>query len=439
MNCLRVERLGWFELSEWLESFELWGFAFVFGCFFFVVLRYAGMNFHRKPGLVTPLCLFLRQPCRSCFLSWQDVAVQRLYKPGDSGNVTKKIYFMTRLLPLLFCLLPAFLFCQNLVPNPSFEDHKKSDFRWSGNSLRFNNSIELWHSPTQGSPDVLLHHNKDKLVPPRPKVNMKPHFARTGVAMVGLKTYGCATNNLHCKEYLQIRLKETVAAGDSCYYEFWVSTLASGIKVNRLGVAVSATEINEPLTFALLDTEHHFEDDKMLTAAPNVWEKISGTFIAPTVVNYLLIGSFVADAETQTEVPEDGVHFSYYMIDDVFLQNFTRPLTPEKYVLEHIYFAFNEAELLPASFSELDKLLNRLKEKPEQRIRLTGHTSDEGTEDYNLDLSVRRAGAVAAYLRKNGIAAERIDYGGRGSTEPRVANDTEENRKKNRRTEAEFL
>ena len=346
---------------------------------------------------------------------------------------------MLRLFSLLFSFLPILLFSQNLVPNPSFEDHKKTDFRWSGTHVKFNNAIELWNSPTQGSPDVLLHHNKDKLVPPRPRVDMKPHFARTGVSMVGLKTYGCANNNLHCKEYLQVKLKETVAAGDSCYYEYWVDALASGIKVNRLGIAVSETEIMKPTVFALLKTEYHYENDTMLTAAPNVWEKISGSFIAPTDINYLLIGSFVADAETQTEVPEGGVDFSYYMIDDVFLQNFTRPAVPEKYVLEHIYFAYNEARLLPASVPELDKLVKKLQEKPKQRIRLTGHTSDEGAEDYNLTLSVRRAAAVAAYLRKNGIAQERIDYTGHGSTTPLVTNDTEENREKNRRVEAEFL
>jgi len=68
-------------------------------------------------------------------------------------------------------------------------------------------------------------------------------------------------------------------------------------------------------------------------------------------------------------------------------------------------------------------------------VRVVGHTDDGGTAAYNHDLSYRRARAVAAALIERGVAEDRIEYEGRGATEPLAPNDSPEGRAMNRRVE----
>ena len=112
---------------------------------------------------------------------------------------------MKNLMPLIFLLLISQTAVgQNLVLNPSFEDIIENTPRWSGNALSFNKRIKHWDSPTQGSPDILFVNSLDKMHPKRPKVDLSKYTPRTGRFMIGIKTYGCQTNTLHCKEYVQI-------------------------------------------------------------------------------------------------------------------------------------------------------------------------------------------------------------------------------------------
>ncbi|NOX85348.1 MAG: OmpA family protein [Chlorobi bacterium] len=103
--------------------------------------------------------------------------------------------------------------------------------------------------------------------------------------------------------------------------------------------------------------------------------------------------------------------------------------------LNNIFFDFNSAQLKPASFSELNKVVRLLKTNPGISIRINGHTDNIGTDEYNLDLSLRRAKAVYDYLVENGITPERLAYKGFGSTRPVTDNQTEKGRSQNRRTE----
>jgi len=73
------------------------------------------------------------------------------------------------------------------------------------------------------------------------------------------------------------------------------------------------------------------------------------------------------------------------------------------------------------------------------RIQINGHTDDVGDAQRNLILSESRAQAVANYLEKLGVAAERMQYKGYGEQQPRVPNDSADNRALNRRTEFEIL
>ncbi|WP_337041183.1 OmpA family protein [Emticicia sp. 17c] len=103
--------------------------------------------------------------------------------------------------------------------------------------------------------------------------------------------------------------------------------------------------------------------------------------------------------------------------------------------LENVYFDQSQPTIKPQSFTELDKLVNTLKLNPKISIEIIGHTDNVGDPRMNLYLSELRAKAVSNYLFNKGIAPNRLTHTGKGQTEPVAANDTEENRQKNRRVE----
>ena len=108
-------------------------------------------------------------------------------------------------------------------------------------------------------------------------------------------------------------------------------------------------------------------------------------------------------------------------------------------VLRNIFYETDQFQLKVISYAELDKLVGFLKLNQVLRIEIGGHTDDEGTEEYNIELSMKRAGAVFEYLLDHGIAAGRISFKGYGESRPVSSNETEEGKALNRRTEITIL
>ncbi len=106
--------------------------------------------------------------------------------------------------------------------------------------------------------------------------------------------------------------------------------------------------------------------------------------------------------------------------------------------LKNIFFDFNSADLKTASYPELNRVLDYLKRGTIEKIQISGHTDSVGDPNYNMALSGRRAKSVMDYFVKNGISKDRLTYKAFGETKPKVANDTSENRQKNRRVEFEI-
>ena len=76
---------------------------------------------------------------------------------------------------------------------------------------------------------------------------------------------------------------------------------------------------------------------------------------------------------------------------------------------------------------------------PDAAIRIEGHTDSLGSENYNIRLSAKRAGSVAAALVARGVSETRLDVAGLGSARPIADNATSDGRASNRRIEIRFI
>ena len=102
---------------------------------------------------------------------------------------------------------------------------------------------------------------------------------------------------------------------------------------------------------------------------------------------------------------------------------------------EKVLFGFDRSDLSSNAQQNLDKLVDVLKKYPDTNIEILGHTDNKGSNAYNMDLSQKRAGSAANYLKNNGISSSRIATKGLGETDPVATNDTDEGRAANRRVE----
>jgi outer membrane protein OmpA-like peptidoglycan-associated protein len=110
-------------------------------------------------------------------------------------------------------------------------------------------------------------------------------------------------------------------------------------------------------------------------------------------------------------------------------------------VLNNLFFNQSKFDILPASYPELNRIIDLMKEYPTMQVIIEGHTdgSDENMM-LNVKLSQERANEVKKYLVEKGqIEAKRIQTKGWGQSKPIASNATEETRRKNRRVEFTIL
>jgi outer membrane protein OmpA-like peptidoglycan-associated protein/tetratricopeptide (TPR) repeat protein len=112
-------------------------------------------------------------------------------------------------------------------------------------------------------------------------------------------------------------------------------------------------------------------------------------------------------------------------------------VTPTEIILKPIYFEYNKSNITQEGAFELDKLVQVMKNNDQLVIMAKSHTDSRGSDQYNLDLSDRRAKSTVQYIISKGINASRISGKGFGETEPKVQCDpcTEEQHSQNRRSE----
>ena len=358
---------------------------------------------------------------------------------------------------LLFCILTIYAVIGqtsgrnstvNLVPNAGFEEFSGFPIGWFYKGKHFTSVVKYWSAATAASPDVF-----------GPKVRVPLHWQekdfgkqepKEGNAMAGITVYGCDEGKPHCREYLQIQLLEPLVVGQNYYVEFWCNHLPRSLQVNNIGCYFSDSK-QEVVTDEQLKFSPQINAKGIIDAANGNWVKVAGRFKAETVADYLIVGNFFPDSLTHAKMTsEASFKYAYYYIDAIKVLK-EEPILPvpeqepdlskieieagKVIQLKHIFFETDMAELLPRSYIELKKLLQLLEDHPTMAIEVRGHTDIRGGHAYNIDLSHRRSKAVVDYLTMHGVAPERVQFKGFGSSKPIATNDTSDGRQQNRRVE----
>jgi outer membrane protein OmpA-like peptidoglycan-associated protein len=102
---------------------------------------------------------------------------------------------------------------------------------------------------------------------------------------------------------------------------------------------------------------------------------------------------------------------------------------------EGLLFAFDSDQLASGAQTDLRTLATSLNKYPNTRTLIVGHTDSQGSADYNMDLSIRRARSAANFIAGEGIDPARVSTAGRGEAEPIATNASDEGRRQNRRVE----
>ena len=104
-----------------------------------------------------------------------------------------------------------------------------------------------------------------------------------------------------------------------------------------------------------------------------------------------------------------------------------------------VTFATNQSSIQPQFRATLDQVADVLRQYNQTYVDVYGHTDSTGSDSYNLDLSQRRASAVADYLTMRGVQSARLGTRGFGESQPIASNDTEEGKAANRRVEIKLV
>lgn len=121
--------------------------------------------------------------------------------------------------------------------------------------------------------------------------------------------------------------------------------------------------------------------------------------------------------------------------EDAIIPETAAPQQPDTLVVPDILFRTGSSELNEHFFSELDSLLKKIPAGQPVQLQIIGHTDNRGEDEYNQELSHRRALTVAGYLKLKGWGNYIRHVSGQGEKRPLASNDTGEGRQRNRRVE----
>lgn len=176
------------------------------------------------------------------------------------------------------------------------------------------------------------------------------------------------------------------------------------------------------------------KDDETKTRIP-WWMWLLLLLMAGAAVGAFFLGRHTKEAEIQVQEVEVEVPYEVEVEKEVLIHD-TVTVTVFKEKIEEIEKNFNaakfksgKADLNDDAKFVLHDLVKILEKQPDVRLKIVGHTSEEGSPAFNQKLSEKRAKAVVDFLVARGINPDRLEYEGKGSSEPLEAGNNEVNRR----------
>jgi outer membrane protein OmpA-like peptidoglycan-associated protein len=349
---------------------------------------------------------------------------------------------------------------QNLVQNGSFESYFRCPSTFSTKPQDF--TLPGWRSANRGTPD---HFHQcswgDNDVPFNWAGQTNAH---SGAGFAGIYCWSNGGGNY--REYIAADLEVPLVAGIRYRVEFFYKVSSYSVYcIDRVGAWLT-----DSLPDIQSDRVIKIDNALVSVSRPDIsfeWSRAVFDVTARGGENTIVIGNFSDDASTLYRKIDERkgksamlTSSAYLFIDDVsvvpldpmpvpvltaakidtLIWNEDRPIiADETYILKNIQFEFDSYKLMADSFSELDKLARLLLDQPEWRVELAGHTDDQGSDAYNMELSQNRARTVSAYLAGRGVGAGRLSAVGYGKKFPIIPSAEEFARSLNRRVEVKFL
>jgi gliding motility-associated-like protein len=224
----------------------------------------------------------------------------------------------------IFCVgfsLP--IFSQNLVPNPSFEKINHVPCSWV-RLIDFRRIYDSWFQPTGGTTDVFTTFADSSCYASCFSTHedasgfQAPH---SGNVMTAILTSGKGCDGDNYREYLGIKLTESLLPLKTYYAEMYVSRGdTSKNATNNIGMYFSEDSIASPYYCQNLGYKPHINTDTIITNNEG-WEKVSGYFSVNDSVQFLYIGNMYTNEETIIQtVSNTGEENTRYFIDDVLVR-----------------------------------------------------------------------------------------------------------------------
>ncbi|NNK81440.1 MAG: OmpA family protein [Flavobacteriales bacterium] len=358
---------------------------------------------------------------------------------------------------LLFILINSSLIGQNLAPNPSFEDHSYCPVNFNQGQLEI---VKDWNQASKGTSDYF--HSCSRLVGV-PKNSFGYQEAKEGQGYLGLITFAPSKRNY--REYMQARLTEPLQPDQLYCVSFYVSSAdRAEFVTDALGAVFSQHRIKNPGQ-KYIPKEPQLENPKsnILDNAES-WVLISDVYQAKGGERYVTLGNFFPDDHIEVKkrnVPEHPEmrkwESAYYFIDELSITAVngrkdcvcTIPLIAadirdslrwklpqgKEVSFDNVLFGFDNDELDPGSMETLNEVAGWMRNNDFLFLEVMGHTDIVGAEQYNYDLSERRAKRVLDYLTSLGVPNKRLKIEYFGSQRPVADNQSTSGRTQNRRVD----
>ncbi len=349
---------------------------------------------------------------------------------------------------------------QNLVPNPSFEQHSYCPAQFNQGQM---NTVKDWKQASRGTSDYF--HSCSDIVG-IPENDFGWQNAYDGEAYMGLITFSPQVHDY--REYIQCQLTEKLVFNQQYCIEVYIS-LADNSKfmTDEIGIVLSTASVKSDKDKVIMLDPTISNPGNNILKNDRSWLLISDTYTAKGGEEHLIIGNFKDDSQTKIkrrnlkngeQVPWD---YAYYYIDNISVTpvetsedcSCTIPLIkaelrdtttwkndPSTEIeLRDVLFKFDKDKLTKKEKKKLNEVVLLMKQNSFLHIEIRGHTDKIGSDDYNNDLSKRRAEKVIAYLTKRGVNPSRMTIKQYGSHKPKASNSNAKGREKNRRVDFVIL